>query len=236
MIESMNKRYQFICLMTSITMGLSVLVVNGAPVLGTDNFDGGEASRSGWQSDGSDGADSIPLVGGVSGGYYKLFFDGTGDPGQQVGYIFNTDANHIGNYSNHVVSFSFMVMPVSDPAVELNFYFRSQSGARWSNDFKVPSNVWTTVSFDFYGDGWSTSSSGADFMTDIGYITEIGIDVNHLNANGSVFTYGLDNWTVGIPVPEPESMALAVVAIISLLLTFRHPILAIVRRRREYDN
>ncbi len=237
MIETMNKLFRFVFLMMFTMVGASALVVQAAPVLGIDSFDGGEASRSGWQSTGSDGADSITAVGGVgNSGYYQLYFDGTGDPGQQLGYIFNTDANHIGDYSDHLVSFSFLVMPVSAPTVALNFYFVSQSGARWSNDFTVPSNVWTTVSFDFSGSGWSSSTAGADFMADIGYVTEIGIDVNHLNANGSVFTYGLDNWSIGVAVPEPESLALATVAIISLVLTFRQPLLVTIRRRKKYDH
>jgi len=235
MNQIMLKKIFYLGLMTLIVVGSSAFVASGAPVLGTDNFDAGESSRAGWQSTGSDGVDTIPLTGGVgNSGYYQLYFDGTGTPGQQIGYIFNTDANHIGNYSNLSVSFNFLVKPVSDPTVAMSFYFRSGT-EKWSRDFTIPSNAWTSVSFDFTGAGWSSLNGGVDFMAAAANVTEIGFYVNHLNANGSTFTYGLDNWTTSMPVPEPESMALAIVACFSLVLTFRQPILAVVRRRRETD-
>jgi len=212
-----------------LVIGISAVMAHGAPVLGTDNFDGPGFSRAGWQSTGSDGIDSIATSGGVgNSGYYQLYFDGTGTPGQQIGYIFNNDANHTGNYLDHVVSFSFLVQPVSDPTVALSFYFYS-GAEKWSRGFTIPSNVWTAVSFDFTGVGWS---GGVDFTAAVTNVTEIGFYVNHLNANGSAFTYGLDNFTTSIPVPEPESVALAIVACVSLMLTFRQPIFAVIRRRR----
>jgi hypothetical protein len=113
----------------------------------------------------------------------------------------------------------------------LNFYFTSSSGKTWILDFQVPENAWTSVSVNFNGVNWSSLNGGLDFMGDVANVTEIGIHVDHLTANGSSFTYGLDNWTTSIPVPEPESVALALVAVISLLLTFRQPLLAVVRRR-----
>jgi hypothetical protein len=226
MTNSMKKRFADIGLLTLICLGMSVFVAHSAPVLGTENFDDG--LPGGWVSTGSDGTDSVELSGGNPNGYYQLDFLGTG-LGSQVGYIFNTDVNHTGSYSNLVVSFSFYVEPVSDPTVALNFYFMA-GAVKWSNDFTVPANAWTTVTFDFTGIGWT---GGTDFMADVGSVTEIGIDVNHLTANGSHFVYGMDNWTMSTPVPEPESVALAIVAFISLLLTFRQPIFAFVRRRRE---
>ena len=221
-------------LLVLLVIGSLAFMAHGAPVLGTDNFDNGEASRAGWQSVGSgDGVDTIQVTGGVGdSGYYQLFYPSTA-PGLQLGYIYNNDANHIGNYSNHLVSFSFLVMPVTEPVVAMSFYFRS-GGVKWSRDFNIPSNAWTTVSIDFTGIGWS-SKTGTDFMGDVANVTEIGFDVNHLNANGSAFTYGLDNFTTSIPVPEPESIALAIVACFSLVLTFRQPIFAVVRRRRGTD-
>jgi hypothetical protein len=227
MINTTTKQRSFAGLITLLVMCLSGLAAMGAPLLGTDTFDGGAAS--GWDVSGPDGTYTVPSTGGNPDGWFKVDYPPISPSGQQLEYIFNNDANHIGNYSNHLVSFSFWVSPVSDPAVALNFYLKA-NGNLWYNDFIVPSNAWTTVSFDFSGVGWS-SLTGTDFLSDVASVTEIGVELNHFNSNGSGFVYGLDNWTTSIPVPEPESMALALVAFISLLLTFRQPILAFVRKR-----
>lgn len=229
MNNAITKQRPFAGLMTLIVMCFSGLVAMGAPLLGVDTFDTGDAS--GWNVSGPDGITNVVATGGNPDGWFKVDYPPISPSGQQLEYIFNNDANHIGNYSNHLVSFSFWVSPVSDPAVALNFYFLA-NGHLWLNDFTVPSNAWTTVSFDFSGVGWS-SLTGTDFLSDVASVTEIGVELNHFNSNGSGFVYGLDNWSTSIPVPEPESIALALVAVISLLLTFRQPILAVVRRRRE---
>ena len=217
------------CLLALLMWGLSLVVALGAPVLGTDNFDNG--LPGGWTSSGPDGIANI-VPGGVNpgGNYYQLQFDSTPVPVEQVEYIYNGDANHIGNYAPTVVNFSFYVSPVSAPAVALNVYFRSSSGTVWYNEFTVPANDWTSVSVNFSGTGWYTSGS-TDFLTDVTDITRIGIQVHHFNNNGSSFTYGLDNWTVSIPVPEPENIALMAAVVFSLLLTFRQPLLARCRRK-----
>lgn len=229
MIKSTNILGQLPGLLALIVVSLSGVMAMGAPLLGVDTFDTGDSS--GWNVSGPDGLISVPLAGGNPDGWLRVEYPPIAPPGQQLEYIFNQDANHTGNYSNLLVSFSFWVSPVSDPAVALNFYLVA-NGNLWYNDFYVPSNAWTTVSFDFTGVGWS-SLTGLDFLADVSSVTEIGIELNHFNGNGSGFVYGLDNWTTSIPVPEPESIALALVAMISLLLTFRLPLLAVVRRRRE---
>jgi hypothetical protein len=229
MINTTTKTRLFAGLMTLLVMCLTGLVATGAPLLGVDTFDDGDPS--GWDVSGPDGSYTVPFAGGNPDGWLRVEYPAIQPPGQQLEYIFNADTNHTGNYSNHLVSFSFLVSPVSDPSVALNFYFVA-NGNLWLNDFTVPSNVWTTVSFDFSGVGWS-SMTGTDFLADVSNVTEIGVELNHFNANGSGFTYGLDNWTTSVPVPEPESVALALVAVISLVLTFRQPLLAVVRRRRE---
>ncbi len=232
MNKTLTRVLKVVCLLPFIALGVLVLPAKGAPVLGTDSFDAPGYDASGWQSVSPDGIATIPHNGGVSdSGYFQLSFPDVGNLGSEYGYIFNNDLNHTGNYSNHIVSFSFWVSPVSDPTVALNFYFKSQSGKTWLLDFQVPENAWTSVSVNFNGLNWSSLNGGIDFMGGVSRVTEIGIHVDHLTANGSAFTYGLDNWTTSIPVPEPESMALALVAFISLLLTFRQPILAFVRKR-----
>lgn len=219
-------------LLVILCMGMGAFVVRGAPVLGTDNFDDG--LPGGWLSSGPAGVDTVPLAGGNPNGYYRLAFSPTELPTEQIEYIYNNDANHVGDYSGLNVSFSFYVAPVSAPAVSLNVYFQAASGTIWYNEFTVPANLWSSVAMDFSSaaSGWTTLGA-TDFLTDITDITQIGIQVHHFNNNGSGFTYGLDNWTTYAPVPEPESFALALVVLASLLFTFRRSILGFIQSRGQ---
>ena len=230
MIIPMPKSVLFYSLLALlvVTVGLSS---NAAPVLGTENFDDG--LPGGWSSVGGDGSSSVPTSGGNPNGYYKLFFPATSDPNPQQGLIYNNDASHQGDYSKLIVSFGFLVKPVSDPTVALSLYFKSStSAATWYHGFTVPAGAWTTVSIDFTGVGWSTYAGGPNFLTVVANVIEIGVFSDIINANGSAFTLGMDNWTTSMPVPEPEALALGLVAFISLLITFRKPILAVVRRKQ----
>lgn len=198
-----------------------------APVLGTDDFDDGLAH--GWQVqmwDGSpaDGNLSVPLAGGDPNGYLQVYYASSPSPVQQLENIFNNDANHIGNYSNTLLRFDFRVAPVAGDAVTLNVYFVAANSNVWYNQFFVQANTWTPVGVSFLNSAGWNSVSGGDFSADITTVSEIGVQLNHFNANGSTFTYGLDNWTTSVPVPEPSSGDLAVIVLLSLLVTFRNPI------------
>ena len=209
-------------------VGFHAGVVFATPTLGTDTFDGGAAN--GWTSL----METIPLPAGTAdtagvvfnnnNWYYQMFFSPTG-PAQQDGYIYNGSPSHQGDYSSTFLTFDFFSSP-APPTVGLSVYFIG-NGEQWNHSFVVPSNQWTTVTMGF-GSGWT---GGTDFLAAVTNITFIGIYVNNLTVNGSSFTYGLDNWTVS--VPEPETMALVMVVVFSLLITFRQPLLARCRRKES---
>ena len=224
------KCFKIVVLIASMAVLYSRMVL-ATPQLGLDNFDNGIAN--GWESyavtvpSGSVGPADVHAVVNESGNsYYKLYFSPAGGPAEQFGSIYNQSVNYQGDYSEKSVTFDFWSSP-APPNVGLSFYFIG-NGVQWNHSFYVTASQWTTVTMNF-GSGWT---GGTDFMGDLSNVSLIGIEINHItDGNGYEFTYGLDNWTVN--VPEPESVALALVAVISLLLTFRQPILAVVRRRRE---
>lgn len=210
---------------TVILAGGMASVVQGAPVLGVDDF---ETGTSGWNGIGPDGeyVFSRPLSGGNGGGYLQLYFPESATPAEQIGYLYNNDANHTGNYTDLKATFDFYVAPVSSPAVALNLYFVS-GATTWYYDFTLSANQWTPLTISFAGAGWY---GGSDFLTDLQTVSEIGIEVHHFNANGSSYTYGLDNWAIqnlanpenpATQAPEPETCLLVAVVLMSLGFTFR---------------
>jgi hypothetical protein len=226
-------------LFTAVVASVALLVcwtACGAPTIGyVETWSG--AGTEGWAQSGSGG--------GLFG-----FSAGSGNPAGSLGMGFNSGsalpdsqsvfaqnsgnaANFLGNYQQYVaqgvvVSFDFYAQGFKPSTLEL-YFVDSGTGRTWTyglDDSAVSVGAWTTfvVPIGAFGPNWSMTGPGsgslAEFLTDLGNVTQIGIGLVRNNSTSQQL-YGLDNFDVTLQVPEPETIWLLLAALLSMGVTFR---------------
>lgn len=220
----------------------ALIVIQGAlatPVIGNiDQFGGGVpgdgnpigevTAHDPWAATDDSGT---PIAAPTEAGNHLVITTPIGDqPGIVI--AFTTDSDFVGAPGYDVLSdytiirFNLQQGGVSASPVSLALYFKTSNGGpdrEWTYDFGLnPGFGFFTANIGAYSPGWQPRNFGDDpasvFLSDIGNITEIGIRV--AGAPGGDIFY-LDDFEIGIMVPEPETVWMILAVALSLGMTFR---------------
>lgn len=188
---------------------------------------GSGGSLLGWSGAGDANAVTSPASGGNPDGYLGIAFDAADFPTFQIASVSNSGTGYTGNYSG--LGLKFDLLGYAGSVHELFFMSSSGGSSAWRLTLVEPpvaEQTWQTfnVSFLTQGSWYRESGDEVDFLTALAQVDSIGLVVSHLNLEAPM-QYGIDNWQFmdqsQLYVPEPGSMAMAAVVVLSALFWVR---------------
>jgi hypothetical protein len=217
----------------------------GTPALSTENFN----SDPGWSSSG-DGSAIYQSSGGnpAGGGYLQIQFPDQGAgpamPGTEI--VDATSGGFVGDFTTFtpfiinglIAQFDFEQQTVGTPASNLSLWW-TNGGDTWTYSLGSPTAIGTWNNYMaplYYTGGWQengTNSTAAAFLADINNVTGMGISVDR-NGSTAAQNFGLDNFQLQLVLPEPESVGLILMALLSLGFTFRGKLNGITETIRQH--
>ena len=216
----------------SARVGVAMLawLVVEATAWGNVSFDtvtwGSGNDTLGWMNtDGQAVSVTAPTSGGNLGGYLSETFAPTQPPVPQTDHLVNTGAGYVGDFVNAGVAgvnFDFMGQPLG-----LQYVYFQGGGSTWEQLLTVNSSSWQSYNVSFTSPGQWTETAGAEsFAQALADVTLVGFETTYQDT-GVPFSYGVDNWQyqqsgpTGSEVPEPETLSMGLVLLVSVWVMFR---------------
>jgi hypothetical protein len=177
----------------------------------------------GWVQGGDAASVSSPATGGNpgSGGYLSVNFDAADPLNWQTGFVTNSGAGYMGNYSGLGLKFDLLGYGSS---VQQLFFVSSAAGSNstWIMTLVDPpalNQTWQTYNVSFKNQGSWYSGESVDFLTALSQVDSIGLIMSHFGTE-TPMQYGLDNWQflrdhTEFYVPEPGVSAMVAMLMLS---------------------
>jgi len=218
-----------------IAAGCGLLILGrgafATPAIGhIDSFGAGSSpdTVSPWHDNWTLGfGDGLSIPGGSDAGTLSIHIDTAGLGGPGFGDVVTSDADFIGSYALLApnVNIQFQLTSGAGELDGLALYFHTTAtggldGEDWTYALTpVPGTLHTYVASIGNSNDWFGWDSG-DFATAITGIDYIGLRL--INANEGSYVYELDNFEIQEgAVPEPETVWMIMVVLLSLGVTFR---------------
>ncbi len=171
------------------------------------------------------------------GGLPAARIDYTGAPDGTATRIYTEQADAIGNWnalpglggaSVHTLSFNFYMEDNAYGSPALSLYFADTGAATWFYDLTPPgiSQGWNSFNVSVLeSSGWY-SFDGTAFGTSMEEVAQFGIEMTLADPTYADQIYGINDFTLGVQIPEPHEWALIIFAMLSLCTLYRRELQA----------
>jgi hypothetical protein len=174
----------------------------------------------GWASQDGVGTVSSPGGGGSPGGYLAMGFAVDPFPVAQSDAVATSADGFTGDYTS-VGTATFEFLGYASSAQSLYFVSSAGGGSVWEYVLNSSAHAWESFTVGFQdGSGWNLVSGSETFATALSQVDLIGIKVEHLNLD-SPLDYGLDSWQFAQNVPEPGTVSITILALLSIAFAGR---------------